>query len=56
MNREMSKRAKKAGWDGPIKLSRRALIEVEWRITQNENNKARNIETHKIQAMITINA
>ncbi|KAA6354540.1 MAG: hypothetical protein EZS28_049933 [Streblomastix strix] len=53
MNREMSKRAKKAGWDNTIKLSRRALIEVEWWMTQIKNKKLKNIETHKTKATIT---
>ncbi|KAA6365008.1 MAG: hypothetical protein EZS28_039466 [Streblomastix strix] len=53
MNREMSKRAKIAGWDSPIKLSRRALIEVEWWLAQIKNNRPKNIETHKTQAIIT---
>ncbi|KAA6358545.1 MAG: hypothetical protein EZS28_045927, partial [Streblomastix strix] len=56
MNREMSKRAKNAECDRQIKLSRRALIEVEWWMTQIKNNRPRNIETHKTQVMITTNA
>ncbi|KAA6385749.1 MAG: putative Transposon Ty3-I Gag-Pol polyprotein [Streblomastix strix] len=56
MNREMSKRAKIAGWDSPLKLSRRALVEVEWWIAQIKNNKPKNIEMHKTQAIITTDA
>ncbi|KAA6399371.1 MAG: hypothetical protein EZS28_005091 [Streblomastix strix] len=56
MNREMSKRAKKAGQDSPIKQSRRALIEVEWWITLIKNNKSNNIKTQTTQATITTDA
>ncbi|KAA6398501.1 MAG: hypothetical protein EZS28_005967 [Streblomastix strix] len=56
MIREMNKSAKKAGWDSPIKLSRRALIEAEQWMTQIKNNKPRNIEAHKTQAMIATDA
>ncbi|KAA6403062.1 MAG: hypothetical protein EZS28_001420 [Streblomastix strix] len=56
MNREMSNKANKVELDCPIKLSIRALIDVDWWITQIRNNKPRNIEIHKTQAMITTDA